>query len=125
MRNRTEHGYSWLTAISDAGSTPAASTIIKLLVFSSLSSRVKSEGHFVRDLYVAPFDRVRNSGQSHLKKWEPDAAFRLYPSFRWLQILTRSRLPPMQLSQMDRQPDQRLLLSPKRQDPPVGSLPCT
>jgi hypothetical protein len=28
MRNRTEHGFSWLTAISDAGSTPAASTII-------------------------------------------------------------------------------------------------
>ena len=27
MRNRTEHGLSWLTAISDAGSTPAASTI--------------------------------------------------------------------------------------------------
>jgi hypothetical protein len=29
MRNRTEHGLSWLTAISDAGSTPAASTICK------------------------------------------------------------------------------------------------
>jgi len=26
MRNRTEHGFSRLTAISDAGSTPAAST---------------------------------------------------------------------------------------------------
>src|SRR5690242_10798092 len=28
MRNRTKHEYSWLTAISDAGSTPAASTIL-------------------------------------------------------------------------------------------------
>jgi hypothetical protein len=28
MRNRTKHEHSWLTAISDAGSTPAASTII-------------------------------------------------------------------------------------------------
>ncbi len=28
MRNRTEHGFSRLTAISDAGSTPAASTSI-------------------------------------------------------------------------------------------------
>jgi hypothetical protein len=27
------------------------------------------------------FDRVQFSGQSHLKKWEPDAAFRLYPPF--------------------------------------------
>jgi hypothetical protein len=26
MRNRTKHELSWLTAISDAGSTPAAST---------------------------------------------------------------------------------------------------
>jgi hypothetical protein len=31
MRNRTEHGLSWLTAISDAGSTPAASTILTIL----------------------------------------------------------------------------------------------
>ena len=36
MRKRTQHGLSWLTAISDAGSTPAASTITKLLIFSSL-----------------------------------------------------------------------------------------
>jgi len=28
MRNWTEHGFSRLTAISDAGSTPAASTIL-------------------------------------------------------------------------------------------------
>ena len=28
MRNRTMHELSWLTAISDAGSTPAASTIL-------------------------------------------------------------------------------------------------
>ena len=27
MRKRTQHGLSWLTTISDAGSTPAASTI--------------------------------------------------------------------------------------------------
>ena len=46
MRNRTEHGLSWLTAISDAGSTPAASTNLKLLIFSSLSSKDKFEGHF-------------------------------------------------------------------------------
>jgi len=31
MRNRTEHGFSRLTAISDAGSTPAASTILNIL----------------------------------------------------------------------------------------------
>jgi hypothetical protein len=39
MRNRTQHGLSWLTAISDAGSTPAASTNIfrfDSLVFSAL-----------------------------------------------------------------------------------------
>src|SRR5215831_9956902 len=35
MRNRTEHGFSRLTAISDAGSTPAASTNFKLLIFRS------------------------------------------------------------------------------------------
>jgi len=31
MRNRTEHGFSRLTAISDAGSTPAASTSLRPL----------------------------------------------------------------------------------------------
>jgi hypothetical protein len=31
MRNRTEHGFSRLTAISDAGSTPAASTKLRPL----------------------------------------------------------------------------------------------
>jgi len=36
MRNRTKHELSWLTAISDAGSTPAASTITKLLIFQQL-----------------------------------------------------------------------------------------
>ena len=35
MRNRTEHGFSRLTAISDAGSTPAASTN-KTFIFSRL-----------------------------------------------------------------------------------------
>ena len=43
MRKRTEHGLSWLTAISDAGSTPAASTNSKLLVFKSLSSKAKTD----------------------------------------------------------------------------------
>jgi len=46
MRNRTEHGFSRLTAISDAGSTPAASTNFKLLIFSSLSSKGKFEAQF-------------------------------------------------------------------------------
>jgi len=46
MRNWTEHGFSRLTAISDAGSTPAASTNFKLLVFSSLSSKGKSGAQF-------------------------------------------------------------------------------
>ena len=31
MRNRTQHGLSWLTTISDAGSTPAASTKSKYM----------------------------------------------------------------------------------------------
>jgi hypothetical protein len=38
MRNRTEHGLSWLTAISDAGSTPAASTNSKLLIFQQFGN---------------------------------------------------------------------------------------
>ena len=46
MRNRTEHGLSWLTAISDAGSTPAASTNSKLLILSSLPSKVNLDAHF-------------------------------------------------------------------------------
>jgi hypothetical protein len=46
MRNRTEHGFSWLTAISDAGSTPAASTNYKALIFSDLSFKVKLDAHF-------------------------------------------------------------------------------
>ena len=46
MRNRTKHERSWLTAISDAGSTPAASTNYKLLIFSSLSSIGKIEAQF-------------------------------------------------------------------------------
>jgi len=36
MRNRTKHELSWLTAISDAGSTPAASTILKTFIFMHL-----------------------------------------------------------------------------------------
>jgi len=46
MRNWTEHGSSRLTAISDAGSTPAASTNFKLLFFSSLSSKAKRDAQF-------------------------------------------------------------------------------
>ena len=38
-RNRTQHGLSWLTAISDAGSTPAASTILKVFIFLHLPIR--------------------------------------------------------------------------------------
>jgi len=36
MRNWTEHGFSRLTAISDAGSTPAASTILKLFIINAI-----------------------------------------------------------------------------------------
>ena len=39
MRNRTEHGFSWLTAISDAGSTPAASTIYNILASNRTPGR--------------------------------------------------------------------------------------
>jgi hypothetical protein len=38
MRNRTEHGFSRLTTISDAGSTPAASTI-NLFIFNILQQK--------------------------------------------------------------------------------------
>jgi hypothetical protein len=38
MRNRTEHGFSRLTTISDAGSTPAASTN-NILIFNSLRQK--------------------------------------------------------------------------------------
>jgi hypothetical protein len=38
MRNRTEHGFSRLTAISDAGSTPAASTN-NMLIFNNLQAK--------------------------------------------------------------------------------------
>jgi hypothetical protein len=48
-------------------------------------------------LYVAPFDRLPFCGQSHLKKWEPDAAFCLYPPLDQLQIFKRPSLPPLQL----------------------------
>ena len=36
MRNRTKHEHSRLTMISDAGSTPAASTRLKLLILNYL-----------------------------------------------------------------------------------------
>ena len=39
MRKRTKHELSWLTAISDAGSTPAASTILKLFLFLHIPIR--------------------------------------------------------------------------------------
>ena len=42
IRNRTEHGLSWLTTISDAGSTPAASTkILKVLYAASLKRTIE------------------------------------------------------------------------------------
>jgi hypothetical protein len=41
MRNRTKHEFSWLTAISDAGSTPAASTNSKLLNIINLEIQTK------------------------------------------------------------------------------------
>jgi len=66
MRNRTEHGFSWLTAISDAGSTPAASTSYKSLFFSDLSSEVNLDAHFCTLICtLRPFDRMRSCGQSH------------------------------------------------------------
>ena len=38
MRNRTQHGLSRLTAISDAGSTPAASTMLIEKVYGASDS---------------------------------------------------------------------------------------
>ena len=52
MRNRTEHGFSWLTAISDAGSTPAASTNYKCSVSIVLSYRKTAKLFFVHILYM-------------------------------------------------------------------------
>ena len=46
MRNRTKHELSWLTAISDAGSTPAASTILKSFYINDIPPIGKFEGHF-------------------------------------------------------------------------------
>jgi hypothetical protein len=82
--------------------------------------KAKSTRSFVRNLYVAPFDRLPFCGQSHLKKWEPDAAFCLYPPLHQLQIFKRPCLPPLQLPQVGRRPSQRVLLSPERQNPTVG-----
>ena len=44
MRKRTQHGISWLTTISDAGSTPAASTNSKLLNIIDLEIQTKKFG---------------------------------------------------------------------------------
>ena len=38
MRKRTKHELSWLTAISDAGSTPAASTRTKSFRLNNMKS---------------------------------------------------------------------------------------
>jgi len=38
-RKRTKHELSWLTAISDAGSTPAASTITKSISIIYIDSK--------------------------------------------------------------------------------------
>ena len=49
MRNRTEHGLSWLTAISDAGSTPAASTNFPLQSWTvSSGARVCHSGRLLQ-----------------------------------------------------------------------------
>ena len=50
-RKRTKHELSWLTAISDAGSTPAASTICKGNKIMSLYCGKILELEFVPILY--------------------------------------------------------------------------
>ena len=52
MRNRTEHGLSRLTAISDAGSTPAASTIpfLTSALFSRKGEECLKEVHSVKEV---------------------------------------------------------------------------
>ena len=59
MRNRTEHGLSWLTAISDAGSTPAASTILSDLRIS-FGSRELVRTEFWRPCAIGDFGRLRH-----------------------------------------------------------------
>jgi hypothetical protein len=44
LRKRTKHELFWLTAISDAGSTPAASTINKSFTMNGLSDQAKILG---------------------------------------------------------------------------------
>jgi hypothetical protein len=46
-RNRAKHEHSWLTAISDAGSTPAASTIHKLLIINTHETGAQEMCYFV------------------------------------------------------------------------------
>ena len=62
-RNRTEHGLSWLTAISDAGSTPAASTNSKLFTSLNLAEKFKC----ARVYYVCEWERaeIRRTPLAH------------------------------------------------------------
>jgi hypothetical protein len=61
MRNRTEHGFSRLTAISDAGSTPAASTNSKQLIISGLLIRTENLGQNCTVTVQSPFRICPNS----------------------------------------------------------------
>src|SRR5580692_2290582 len=97
MRNRTEHGLSWLTAISDAGSTPAASTIPKILSFLHLPIRTKKSGRFcdrfVPILYQGHkasrfFDPFQRSSKTPAEVGGPHGFVRLHPSLFRLQIQT-------------------------------------
>src|SRR5580693_1091866 len=58
MRKRTQHGLSWLTAISDAGSTPAASTINKVNKIIDLCCGKISELEFVPILYECQAESI-------------------------------------------------------------------
>jgi hypothetical protein len=48
MRNWTEHGSSQLTAISDAGSTPAASTSLRPEGYGSACQTTPARGEVVK-----------------------------------------------------------------------------
>jgi len=97
MRKRTQHGLSWLTAISDAGSTPAASTILKIFLFLHLPIRTEKSGcfcdHFVPILYQGQkasrfFDPFQRSGKTPAEVGGPHGFVRLHPSLFRLQIQT-------------------------------------
>ena len=70
MRNWTEHGFSRLTAISDAGSTPAASTILRAAKDGSRICKPSTTG-------VSRFPRQvsegRNRNGAFGRRWLCDA----------------------------------------------------